>query len=305
MLVTSAQTFKPSEHVRFTKPKVNSVGGKSIGILNATTSKPVYLSTPLLRCWGVNKRDNERSGGFNYDFSLQFDDESMSSESQKELLRTMIQFEDHIRSSAIENSKEWLGKAKMSEEVLDAIFHPMLKYPKNKETDEPDKTRAPTLKVKMPVWDGEFKFEIYDMEHERLIPNRENAVEPEDVIEKGSSVACILQCGGIWFASGKLGVTWKLVQAVVKPSVNFELGKCHIQLDDSEKRRLVEEAREVKKDASYDSDGEEVGEETQEEEEVVAEEEEEETQVVQEEVVEDEKPKKKKTGGRKKATTSD
>ena len=60
------------------------------------------------------------------------------------------------------------------------------------------------------------------------------------------------------------------MQAVVKPSVNFELGKCHIQLDDSEKRRLVEEAREVKKDASYDSDGEEVGEETQEEEEVVA-----------------------------------
>ena len=293
MLVATPDNFKPSENLVFTKPKVNSVGGKSIGILNSVTSKALYLSTPLLRCWGVNKRDNERTGGHNYDFSLQFDDDNYSSEKQKEFLNTLREFEDHIRSSAISNSKEWLGKAKMSEEVLDAIFHPMLKYPKNKETDEPDKDRAPTLKVKMPVWDGDYKFELYDMDHNLLLPNPENqGVEPEDLVEKGCSIACILQCGGIWFASGKLGVTWKLVQAVVKPSVSFKMGTCQILLDDSEKEKLSQQKIEPE-NKTYDSDGENV--EEQEQEEVVQEEEEDEQEVVV----------TKKKGGRKKKTSTE
>ena len=294
MLVANPETFSPSENVVFTRPKVNSVGGKSLGILNSVTSKSLYLSTPLLRCWGVNKRENERTGGFNYDFSLQFNDESYASEDEKKFLQTLIDFEDHVRKAAIQNSKEWLGKSKMSDEVLDAIFHPMLKYPKNKETDEPDKTRAPTLKVKMPVWEGEYKFELYDMDHNLLLPSDNQAVEPEDLVEKNCSIACILQCGGVWFASGKLGVTWKLVQAVVKPSVQFQMGTCQIQLSTSDREKLSKQKSGVEEQA-YASDGEEV----EEEEETVQMEEEEE----QEEEVVQETP-KKKTGGRKKKVTA-
>lgn len=298
MLVATPENFTPSENVIFTKPKVNASGGKSCGILNSITSKSLYLSTPLLRCWGVNKRDNERTGGFNYDFSLQFDDESLASPKQREFLKTLSDFEEHIRQSAIKNSKEWLGKAKMSEEVIDAVFHPMLKYPKNKETEEPDKSRAPTLKVKMPVWDGQYKFELYDMEHSLLLPNPDNeGVEPEDLVEKGCSIACIIQCGGLWFASGKFGVTWKLVQAVVKPSVQFKMGTCQIMLDEDEKSKLSSQKSSSEAARTYDSDGEE--EEVDGNGGVQLDVEEEEEVEQQEEVVE-EAPKKKK-GGRKKA----
>merc|ERR1711881_84644 len=89
MLVANSETFKPSENVVFTKPKVNASGGKSCGILNSITSKSLYLNTPLIKCWGVNKRDNERLGGFNYDLSFQFDDENFASEKQKEFLQTL------------------------------------------------------------------------------------------------------------------------------------------------------------------------------------------------------------------------
>ena len=288
MLVATPETFKPSENVIFTKPKVNASGGKSCGILNSITSKSLYLSTPLIKCWGVNKRDNERLGGHNYDLSFQFDDENFASEKQKEFLQTLKDFEEHIRKAAIENSKEWLGKAKMSEEVLDALWTPMLKYPKNKDTDEPDTTRPPTLKVKLPVWQGEYKFELYDMEHNLLLPNEDETTEPGDYIEKLSSIACIIQCGGLWFASGKLGVTWKLVQAVVKPSVSLKMGTCHIALDSDEMNKLKSET--VDNNNTYDSDGE--GEEEEEQEE---EEEEEQVEVVA----------PKKRGGRKKAAASE
>ena len=58
------------------------------------------------------------------------------------------------------------------------------------------------------------------------------------LITKLSNIACVIQCGGIWFANGKFGVTWRLVQAVVKPQETFK-GKCHLFLSESDKERMV------------------------------------------------------------------
>ena len=60
---------------------------------------------------------------------------------------------------------------------------------------------------------------------------------PTDLITKGSNVAIVIRCGGIWFANGKFGVTWRLVQAVVKPRDNLK-GRCLIQLSSQEKQIL-------------------------------------------------------------------
>jgi hypothetical protein len=52
-----------------------------------------------------------------------------------------------------------------------------------------------------------------------------------DFIPKMSNVACVLQCGGLWFGGKGWGLTWKLVQCVVKPKELVSVyGKCHIQL---------------------------------------------------------------------------
>ena len=59
-----------------------------------------------------------------------------------------------------------------------------------------------------------------------------------DMITKLSNIACVIQCGGVWFANGKFGVTWRLVQAVVKPQETFK-GKCHLFLTESEKEKMV------------------------------------------------------------------
>jgi hypothetical protein len=172
-------------------------------------------------------------------------------------------FEDKIKNDASTNAREWFGKATMSSEVIDALWSPMLKYPKDQSTGEPDKSRSPTLKVKLPVWENEFKFELFDVEHNTLIPN-EDKNGPDVFIQKGSNVACILQCGGIWFANGKFGVTWKLYQGVVKQVETLSKGQCHIS-DDVLKCESSETSS-PKPLTTYDSDGEEeTQEETQEE----------------------------------------
>jgi len=121
-----------------------------------------------------------------------------------------------------------------------------LKYPKDKNTLEPDTTRSPTLKVKIPYWEGEWKTELYNLDQQSIFPDPEGSnITPKDLIGKGSHVAVVLQCGGLWFANGKFGVTWKLLQGVVKPRDTMK-GKCHIFLSSEDKARM--EAQKVSED---------------------------------------------------------
>ena len=219
----------------YTKPKVNSVGGKSIGILNKKSNKSLFVSTPLMLTWGINEYVDEQSGKRTYDMSLQFPNEEYNTPEIKKFLDNMVAFESKIKADAITNSKEWMNKAKMTTDVVDALFTPILKYPKDPSGD-PDTSRPPSLRVKIPFWEGEWKCELYDMDQTQLFPSS-SGITPLELITKASNTATVIQCGGIWFANGKFGVTWKLLQAVVKPKQNLK-GQCFINLSSEDKTKL-------------------------------------------------------------------
>ena len=236
MMILNGVEFNPSEDVKYSTIKINSVGGKSVGILNSATNKAVYLNTPLMLTWGLNEYTDEKTGKVTYDMSLQFPSSDYPNEDAEAFLESMKTFEEKIKEDALKNSKEWFGK-KHTAEVLDALFTPMLKYPKDKETGEPDLDRAPTLRVKIPYWEGEWKTEIYDLEGEALFPDKNAShISPKDLITKGSNVAVLILCGGIWFANGKFGVTWKLQQAALKPKISMK-GKFLLSISDEDKAR--------------------------------------------------------------------
>ena len=256
-IIVNSNDFSPAENMIFTKPKANNAGGKSVGILNSRSKKSLLIQTPLMMNWGVNVYDNANNSK-SYDFSLQFPREEFGNEDTKTLLDMLVAFEEKVKADAQNNSRDWFGKASMSAEVVEALWSPMLKYPKDQSTGEPDKTRSPTLKVKLPVWEGEFKFELFDVEQNGLIPNEEGR-GPEEFIQKGSNLACIIQCGGIWFANGKFGVTWKLYQGVVKQVEGLERGKCHIKMSQQEELKMSQETIvPTQETVTYDSDGEDV-----------------------------------------------
>ena len=236
--ILSGVDFTPSTDTKYSKPKVDTRGGKSVGILNASANTATYISTPLMLTWGVNKFVDDKSGKISYDMALQFPSEEYAKEDTTNFMNNMMAFESKIKKDAILNAKEWFGKAKMSEDAIDALWTPMLRYPKDKNTLEPDLTRSPTLKVKIPYWEGEWKTELYDVEQNPIFPDPDNSnITPEDLISKGSHVALVLLCGGIWFANGKFGCTWKLFQGVVKPKATMR-GKCQITLSTSDKERM-------------------------------------------------------------------
>ena len=230
--------------VMYSSPKANPQGGKNVNILNKNTKTKLRIQTPLMLTWGAAEYVDEKTGIGNgkFDMALQFPNDEFASPETDEFLKTMTAFQNKIKTDALANSKEWFGKIHKSAEIIDELFSPMIKFPNFKGTREPDYSKKPSLKVKVPLWEGTWKCEVYDEDGNPLFPNTNKEITPLDFIKKGSNVAVIIQFGGIWFINGNFGVSWQLVQAVVqKPKADLT-GKCYIRLKKTEKDKLVADA---------------------------------------------------------------
>lgn len=227
-----------SAHVNYLKAKTNKSGGKSVGIR-------LMVELPLMLTWGAQKYVDEVTGRVTYKMSLQFPRKEYSTPETDVCLQKFIELENKLKEDATKNSMEWFNKPKdkMPAQVIDALFHPMLTWPKEPQTGERDMTKSPTLNVKLENYDG-FNCEIYDVNNNMLFPDKENPdVTPLTLIPKAINIACVIQCGGIWFAGGKFGVTWKLFQCVVQPRPSLK-GKCLISLSNEAKKEITKAAAE-------------------------------------------------------------
>jgi hypothetical protein len=231
------ETFNPAKDLKYSKPKANTSGGKSVGILNASTNGATYISTPLMLTWGVSTFEDKKTGEKTYSMSLQFPGEEYNTPAITKFRANLVKFEEKVKADALANQKDWFGKTTLTQQHIDFQWTPMLKFAKG-ENGEPDHNKNPTLSVKMPIWEGVWNVELFDPSTRKIFPDPCNEhVTPLDLIAKGSHVAVVLQCGGVWFAGGKFGVTWKLFQAVVKPKTTLR-GKCHISLSQDDKKMV-------------------------------------------------------------------
>jgi hypothetical protein len=227
-LIVNAKDFSPAANMIYGKPKVNSKGGKSIGITNSKTRRSLMIHTPMMLTYGVNKRTND-DGSISYDMAIQLPREEFATPETRELQSMMAEMEERIVNDAFANSRDWFGKKYSSLEVVKEFWTPMLKFPKNKDDGSYDTSRAPTIKVKLPFWDGQAKFDLFDLKSTQIFPN-ETGQGPDELVQKGCNVCCTLLCGGIWITGSKFGVTWKLSQAAVKTPETFEKGKCYVSV---------------------------------------------------------------------------
>ena len=193
--------------------------------------------------------------------------------------------ENKVLDDACSKSKEWFGKSKLSREVAEAMMYPILKYPKDKNSGELDLSRNPNMKLKLPYWEGVFNLELYDMKGKPLfLPTKEGAEGPQgsktpvDLVPSRTYVKGLVACNGIWMAGGRFGLTWKLIQAQVRPPVRLVgTGVCHIDSDSDDEELLDvvksnenknDDYSEVEKSSPNFSDGEDVEEVEEEVEEV-------------------------------------
>ena len=236
--IANGMTFKISD-INIMAPKLNKSGGKSANIIYIPSKKGLYVNmqVPILT-WGASCFKDPQSGKETYDLALQFPRKDFSTPETDVLLANFQELERYIKAEAVKNCMAWFNK-KMTPELVDAAWTPMLKYSKDPNTGEPDMTKSPTLKIKLPKYDGKpFDCEIYDPAGTMLFPDAQSDASPLELIPKGINIVAIIQCGGLWFANKAFGVTWRLFQAVVQPKPSMK-GRCLISISPDTKAAMV------------------------------------------------------------------
>lgn len=233
-VVLSINEWEPNQ-IKYMAPKTNEKGGKSINLISKQTNRNLHFSTPLMMTWGISDFiDDKGESDGKYSISLNFPNDEYKTTPTDVFLKKLKEFENQILDDAVKNSELWWGE-EMSRELCKHTFFPFLKYIKTKDTKKIDLTKPPSIRAKVPFYNGRWGVEIYDTRQNKLFPSDNENLTPMDFVPKLSNVACVLQCGGIWIGGKGWGLTWKMIQCIVKPrEIVSVYGKCHIQLSNED-----------------------------------------------------------------------
>ena len=242
--ILSIDNWNPKAN-KYMPPKLNDKGGKSINVISTQSNRSIHLIMPLMKTWGIADFIDEKGepdGKFTMDLNFPLD--GATTPETDEALKKLKEFEENLLNDAVTNSEAWFGK-KQSREIVEYSYFPFLKYKKNKDTKAVDYSRPPSLKPKVPKYGNDWKIEIYDTNLNMLFPSP-NYETPIELVPKSSNVASVIACGGIWVGGKGWGLTWKIVQLVVKPQVMERVfGKCHIPIAQQDRDEKPEEKEEV------------------------------------------------------------
>ena len=206
--------------ISYSAPKVNPIGGKVVNVYNKHFKESLTISTPLLLTWGAQEGTdpNTKAPNGKYTMALQFPSDAYNTPEAAAFLSSFREMEQKIKADALTYSKEWFGKVITSPDVMEEKFNPLLRHPKVAPgSAEFDYNKPPTLTVKVPAWKGVWQSEIFDEEGNPLFLKGKNPEKtPLEFLKPKTHVICLIQCGGLWFANGKVSMTWNLKQAIVQ-----------------------------------------------------------------------------------------
>lgn len=183
-------------------------GGKVVYI--SYNKKPLILQTPeMMAPFGLNKWNNEGKSIDKYSLDLSFKGKDERDVLNK-FFENFVSIDQKLVHDGFVNCQSWFKKKYPSEDVVEALYTPIVKYPKDKNGEVSDKY-PPTFKVNVPFRDGKFGCDVFD--------NTRNLIDLNNIETKGSKITAIIQCVGIWIAGGsKFGCSWKILQMKVIPN---------------------------------------------------------------------------------------
>jgi len=160
----------------------------------------VSMSVPF----GLNCAD--KFGPPEYSVDLSFRGHEQRPE-VKQFMEVINQIDELMVTEGVKNSKAWF-KADLSRDVVKAFYTPCLKYSKDKEGNV--LSYPPNIKLKLRRTNEVFDTKFYDVNGTPY-----NNVPVADLLAKGVQVTAIMECGGVWFAGSKYGLTWRAKQIAV------------------------------------------------------------------------------------------
>jgi hypothetical protein len=201
--------------IQFAEPRRNKNGGTSIGF--KYNNQNVQFRVPLVTFpGGLNIKENPNKDGsvtvsYTMSASLNGGDpygtapSTETSETAK-LYNFMLELQERVIKTAIEKSNQWFGKKRSEDSIRDS-FNKFVSVSVDK-TDNgwtPNGKYPPSLRMKLPVYDGKIAMEMIDAQENDILLTTDTL---STVFSKGSSAKLVLQAS-IYMVGQSFGVTWK------------------------------------------------------------------------------------------------
>lgn len=176
------------------------------------TRGPLILQTPELSLpFGLNVNEYDDNVKYSVNLSLTNDTSDLSNPVSK-FTDNLMQLDDKVRKTAIEQSPKWFG-SKKNEVIINEFFKPCIKRSAD---EEKAKKYAPILQVKLTFYDNKPSFKLYYNKDEEIPILVDDEIDLT-CLRAGGKITCLIQCDRVYFMAGaKFGLTWRLVQAKVK-----------------------------------------------------------------------------------------
>ena len=213
------------KNVTFSEVKVLDNGGKIVYI--SYNRAPLIIQTPAMAApFGMSRWEGENGAASKYSIDLSFKGMDDSS-SMQAFYKLLEHIDEKMISHGFDNQQTWFkGKRYGSREIVEALYTPLIKHAKDRHTGERTDAYPPTFKATVPQRDGAFACDVFDASRA--------SVDLNAIDTKGARITAIIQCTGVWFAGGKFGVSWKVVQMKVSQNSTKLTGYALVDVDDDE-----------------------------------------------------------------------
>ena len=182
----------------------------------------IYLQTPEVTFPFDNQffTEGKDSGKFSCKVSLKTDNPQV-----KEFVDKLIEMDVKIKEDAKKYSMPWFKKAKITDDVIEEKYTPIIRHYKDPDTGEKSDKYPPQMAFKVVQKNGVYQCKFFDESASKInVDNEddENYQEVSNLLSKGSSVKLLLKCNGLWFSTVGFGCTWKAEQMKVKVPETLE-----------------------------------------------------------------------------------
>lgn len=184
------------------KPRQLDNGSKFVWV--GYKNQKLAVQTPRMSV-AFNMKPNTMGEYPKYSVELSFS--GMESDESLQKFHDNIEAMDQFMiDQGVKNSMAWFKQKKVSRDVIDAKYSPMIKTPTDKETGEVLTQYPKRLRLKVPYYDGKFGCEVFDKDGNKM----EDPME--EILVRGTRVKAIIECVGLWISASSYMCQWKVVR---------------------------------------------------------------------------------------------
>ncbi len=249
--------------IEFSDPKKNKNGGVSIGL--KYNKQNVQFRIPQVSFpGGLQVKENANKDGSvstSYMLSASMNggdpynkEHSTESLDTAKMYNFMHDFEEHIINAAVKNSLKWFGKVRSADSIRDT-FNRFISTSVDKVDGAwvPNGKYPPSLRLKLPVYDGKISMEAIDSSDNDIPLNVDNLI---NVFAKGTSAKLIVQAS-IYITGQGFGITWKPTYAEVHQRKR-QTARDFFKRDEDDTEAASDKEEDEEEEATVEKDDEEV-----------------------------------------------